>query len=227
MPPDFTSALHTARRLSRYADRLLATDANLLQWLQTTYATPCTPDEIAQWLTAFPHDDEASLTRALRLLRKRVMLKLILRDLNGLADLNEVVTAMTALAELSLQHAQALLMRVMQQQYGTPLGESDGAAQQLLIIGMGKLGGGELNVSSDIDLIFIYPEDGNTDGERNLSNHEFFTRMGRKLIALINDLTADGYVFRVDMRLRPYGDSGPLVMSFAALEEYLITQGRE
>ena len=92
---------------------------------------------------------------------------------------------------------------------------------------MGKLGGGELNVSSDIDLIFVYPEDGETDGPRRLGNHEFFTRLGRRLISIINELTADGYVFRVDMRLRPYGDSGPLVMSFAALEEYLVTQGRE
>ncbi|MEQ1914327.1 MAG: bifunctional [glutamate--ammonia ligase]-adenylyl-L-tyrosine phosphorylase/[glutamate--ammonia-ligase] adenylyltransferase, partial [Sideroxydans sp.] len=97
----------------------------------------------------------------------------------------------------------------------------------MLVIGMGKLGGGELNVSSDIDLIFVFPEDGETNGARSLSNQEFFSRVGRKLIALINDLTADGFVFRVDMRLRPYGDSGPLAMSFAALEEYLVAQGRE
>jgi glutamate-ammonia-ligase adenylyltransferase len=84
-----------------------------------------------------------------------------------------------------------------------------------------------LNVSSDIDLIFVYPEEGETNGARALSNNEFFCRLGRKMIAIINDLTADGYVFRVDMRLRPYGDSGPLAMSFAALEEYLIAQGRE
>ena len=92
---------------------------------------------------------------------------------------------------------------------------------------MGKLGGRELNVSSDIDLIFVYPEEGHTNGERSIDNNDFFSRLGRKIIALINDITADGYVFRVDMRLRPYGDSGALVMSFAALEEYLVTQGRE
>lgn len=97
----------------------------------------------------------------------------------------------------------------------------------MLIISMGKLGGGELNVSSDIDLIFLYPEDGETNGTKSISNHDFFSRLGRKLIASLNDITADGYVFRVDMRLRPYGESGPLVMSFSMLEEYFLTQGRE
>ena len=92
---------------------------------------------------------------------------------------------------------------------------------------MGKLGGAELNVSSDIDLIFVYPEEGETRGPNAISNHEYFTRLGRRLIAALSEFTADGYVFRVDMRLRPYGDSGPLVASFDALENYFITQGRE
>ena len=118
-------------------------------------------------------------------------------------------------------------MQALLAQFGSPLGEASGKPQELLIIGMGKLGGGELNVSSDIDLIFVYPEDGETNGSRKLCNHEFFTRLGRRLINLINEPTDDGFVFRVDMRLRPYGDSGPLVMSFAALEEYLVSQGRE
>ena len=172
-------------------------------------------------------DSEPGLARALRRLRKQAMVKLILRDLNGLCALDEVMQAMTALAEISLRQAQDCLMRVLRAQYGTPLGETSAAPQQLLVIGMGKLGGGELNVSSDIDLIFVYPEDGETDGARRLSNHEFFTRLGRRLIAMIGEPTGDGYVFRVDMRLRPYGDSGPLVASFAALEEYLVSQGRE
>ncbi|MDO8349794.1 MAG: hypothetical protein Q7S94_01410, partial [Gallionella sp.] len=171
--------------------------------------------------------DEAALARAVRRLRKQVMVKLILRDLNGLADLDEVMQAMTALAEIVVQQAQVCLMQTLTSQFGTPVGIASKTAQQLLIIGMGKLGGGELNVSSDIDLIFVYAEEGETNGARTLSNHEFFTRLGRRLINIINEATGDGYVFRVDMRLRPYGDSGPLVMSFAALEEYLISQGRE
>ncbi|WP_374357940.1 bifunctional [glutamate--ammonia ligase]-adenylyl-L-tyrosine phosphorylase/[glutamate--ammonia-ligase] adenylyltransferase, partial [Chitinimonas sp.] len=96
-----------------------------------------------------------------------------------------------------------------------------------IVVGMGKLGGRELNVSSDIDLIFVYPEDGETDGARRISNHEWFARAGKRLIALLHDVSEDGFVFRVDMRLRPYGDSGPLVCSFGALENYLLTQGRE
>jgi glutamate-ammonia-ligase adenylyltransferase len=94
----------------------------------------------------------------------------------------------------------------------------------MLVIAMGKLGGGELNVSSDVDLIFVYPEDGETSGCRSIANHDFFIRLGRRLIASLNDITPDGYVFRVDMRLRPYGEGGPLVMSFAMLEEYFFTQ---
>jgi glutamate-ammonia-ligase adenylyltransferase len=214
---------------SRYAKRTLETDPDLLNWLQQNYTTPCSRSEISDLLqqSSLNLSDEIELAQAVRRLRKQVMVKLILRDLNELADLNEVMQTMTALAEICLQHAQASLMQTLQLQYGSPIGESSGEPQELLIVGMGKLGGVELNVSSDIDLIFIFPEDGQTNGAQCLSNHEFFTRLGRRLITMINELTADGYVFRVDMRLRPYGDSGSLVSSFAALEEYLVSQGRE
>ncbi|OGS99070.1 MAG: bifunctional glutamine synthetase adenylyltransferase/deadenyltransferase [Gallionellales bacterium RIFCSPLOWO2_12_FULL_59_22] len=225
----FDSLLQKTLRCSRYARRALEIDPPLLSWLQENCATPCDRAEMLELLRQanLAPDDEAGLARALRRLRKQVMVKLILRDLNGLCGLGEVMQAMTALAEISVGQAQACLMQVLRAQFGTPLGETDAAPQPLLVIGMGKLGGGELNVSSDIDLIFVYPEDGETDGPRRLSNHEFFTRLGRRLIAMIGDPTGDGYVFRVDMRLRPYGDSGPLVASFAALEEYLVSQGRE
>lgn len=95
------------------------------------------------------------------------------------------------------------------------------------MVAMGKLGGGELNLSSDIDLIFAYPEGGETDGARSLDNQEFFLRLGRKLIRALDEHTAEGFVFRVDLRLRPYGDSGPLVASFDALADYYQTQGRD
>jgi glutamate-ammonia-ligase adenylyltransferase len=228
-PTTFDGLLQKTQRCSRYARHVLEADPSLLNWLQENYTTPCDRAEMQALLQqcGLSPDDEAGLTRAVRKLRKQVMVKLILRDLNGLAGLNEVMQAMTALAEVCVQQAQACLMQSLQAQFGTPLDETGAAPQPLLVIGMGKLGGGELNVSSDIDLIFVYPEDGETDGSRKLSNHEFFTRLGRRLINLINEPTGDGYVFRVDMRLRPYGDSGPLVMSFAALEEYLVSQGRE
>jgi glutamate-ammonia-ligase adenylyltransferase len=97
----------------------------------------------------------------------------------------------------------------------------------LVVIGMGKLGGGELNFSSDIDLIFLYPESGETDGPRGADHFEYYTRLGQKLIQLLDAPTVDGFVYRVDMRLRPFGDSGPLVTSFAALEDYLQQHGRD
>jgi len=228
-PADFNTLLQKTLHCSRYAKRVLMADSFLLNWLQESYTTPCDKTEMLNLLQHFGFDllEESELARAVRTLRKRVMVKLILRDLNGLADLNEVMQAMSTLAEICLQYAQRCLTQVMQPQFGSPMGETSKATQQLLVVAMGKLGGGELNVSSDIDLIFIYPEDGATDGVKAIGNHEYFTRFGRRLINLVNELTADGYVFRVDMRLRPYGDSGPIVMSFAALEEYLVSQGRE
>ncbi|MDD3883476.1 MAG: bifunctional [glutamate--ammonia ligase]-adenylyl-L-tyrosine phosphorylase/[glutamate--ammonia-ligase] adenylyltransferase [Gallionella sp.] len=227
--PAFPTYLSHARKCSRYLQRTLDTDTGLQEWLQNSFDTSCSSEEMYRLLndSGFNLQDEIELGRALRHLRKQVMLKLILRDLNGLCGLDEVMQAMTTLAEVCIRQAQDCLMRAMAAQFGQPLGEHSKTPQSLLVIGMGKLGGGELNVSSDIDLIFVYAEDGETDGPRVLGNHEFFTRLGRRMINLINELTADGYVFRVDMRLRPYGDSGPLVMSFAALEEYLVSQGRE
>jgi len=228
-PATLNSMLQKTQQCSRYARQMLESDPALLDWLRENHSTPCNRAEIKGLLhqSGLNQANEVELTRAVRRLRKQVMVKLILRDLNGLADLNEVMQVMTVLAEECVQAAQACLMDALRVQFGTPVGEASAKPQELLIIGMGKLGGGELNVSSDIDLIFVYPEDGETDGPKKLSNHEFFTRLGRRLISLINEPTADGYVFRVDMRLRPYGDSGPLVMSFAALEEYLLSQGRE
>jgi glutamate-ammonia-ligase adenylyltransferase len=226
-PADFDAIVQRAMHGSRYLRRLLDNDDTLLPWLRTQYRQPCSAQDMADWLAAMPYTHEEELSRALRRLRKRVMLKLLTRDLGGLADLQEVMSTMTALAELVIQRAQALLMQTMVSQYGSPLGSGSGTPQQLLVIGMGKLGGGELNVSSDIDLIFVYPEDGDTAGPRVLSNNEFFCKLGRRMISLIHELTGEGYVFRVDMRLRPYGDSGPLALSMAALEEYLVEQGRE
>jgi glutamate-ammonia-ligase adenylyltransferase len=212
---------------SRYLRRLLEAEPLLREWLQAHYLSPCTADEISGWFNATVIGNEEDLSVALRDLRKRVMLKILMRDLGGLADLNEVMRCITALAELAVQHALSFATRVLAEQYGQPIGEESRLPQELLVVGMGKLGGRELNVSSDIDLIFVYAEDGETNGSRTLGNHEFFCHVGRKLINLINELTAHGFVFRVDMRLRPYGDSGALVMSFAGLEEYLVTQGRE
>ena len=168
-----------------------------------------------------------ALKVALRQLRRRVMLRTMQRDLAGAATLDEVCTAMTGLAEISIECGQAAIENELYEQFGRPAGAS-GKTLRMMVIGMGKLGGGELNVSSDIDLIFAYPEDGDTSGgPRTISNHEFFGKLGRSLIAMLAESTAEGSVFRVDMRLRPWGDAGPLAISLDALETYFIAQGRE
>jgi glutamate-ammonia-ligase adenylyltransferase len=169
------------------------------------------------------------LSTRLRELRRRVMLGLMTRDLGGAAPLSEVCATMTALAQTAIAGALESLVPELEATLGAPVSGS-GERQELVVVGMGKLGGGELNVSSDIDLVFAYPEDGETrpgEGGRSVSNHEFFAALGKRLIALLSEPTPDGFVFRVDMRLRPWGEPGPLAMSFDALEQYLVAQGRE
>ncbi len=214
-----------AARLSHYARRLIDAEPRLK--LDAGIERRFSADEMRAALVPAPGGDEAGLSRALRGLRKRVMLRLIARDLAGLAPLAEVMATTTALAEVATRHALDYLEAKLASIHGSPVGAASGRAQRLHVLGMGKLGGGELNVSSDVDLVFAYPEEGETGGVQPISNHEYFTRLGQQLIAALSEITADGYVFRVDMRLRPYGDSGPLVASFDALENYFITQGRE
>ena len=171
--------------------------------------------------------DEPTLHQKLRYFRQREMVRIIWRDLAGWADLAETVRDLSAMADSCLRESLNLLHSWQSQQLGKPC-DSNGNEQQLIVLGMGKLGAGELNLSSDIDLIFTYPEEGETQGgRRSLSNGEFFTRLGRKLIQALDNVTVDGFVFRVDMRLRPFGDSGALAASFDAMEDYYQTQGRE
>lgn len=175
-----------------------------------------------------PLDDageEAAVMRGLRLFRRREMLRIAWRDLAGWAVLEETLGHLSELAEVCLRAADDWVHRDLVARHGEPR-SVDGAPQRLLVVAMGKLGGGELNFSSDIDLVFLYPESGETDGERCLSNEQFFTRAGRQLIRLLDEGTPDGFVFRVDMRLRPFGESGPLAMSLAAFANYLQQHGR-
>jgi len=170
------------------------------------------------------------LERAMRRVRNLLVCTIIERDLTGRADLHEVVTAMTAFADFAIRTHLDQLTSELVAAHGMPVGEESGRPQHLIVLAMGKQGGGELNVSSDIDLIFVYPEDGDTaagPGQRQLSNHEFFVRLGRRLIAALSEVIEDGFTFRVDMALRPNGKSGPLAASLGMVEEYLIVQGRE
>ena len=146
--------------------------------------------------------------------------------LAGLAPLEETLRELSALADAAIASALDFARRSLDARFGTPR-SAKGEAQELLVIGMGKLGGGELNFSSDIDLVFLFPETGETDGARVVSNEEYFTRLGQSLIRLLDARTAEGIVFRVDMRLRPLGEPGPLAMNFGAFEDYLQQHGRD
>ncbi len=217
---------------------LLSASRYYQRWLGADPARAARVAEVAQlslaqldFGAALEKESALPLGRAMRRLRNLIVCALIARDLAGQADLDEVLATMTRFADFAIQtHLRALMAETVQA-HGSPIGQDSGAAQQMMVLAMGKQGGAELNVSSDIDLIFVYPEDGETRlleaGQRQLSNHEFFTRLGKKLIAALSEITEDGFTFRVDMALRPNGASGPLVASLNMVEEYLIVQGRE
>lgn len=173
-------------------------------------------------------DDESSFMSALRRFRGREMLRLLWRDFSRRADLDDTLRDISDLADCVIRLALERAERQLEPRYGHPIGRDSGTRQELVVLGMGKLGGRELNLSSDIDLIFTYPESGQTEGGRNeVSNQEYFIKVGQTVIRLLDAVTADGFVFRVDMRLRPYGDSGALVSNYDSLEIYYQEQGRE
>ena len=166
------------------------------------------------------------LGERLRLFRQREMVRIAWRDIAGWADLDETLRDLSMLAQACIQAASQILFKWQAQDWGKPK-DAQGKVQSLIVLGMGKLGAGELNFSSDIDLIFTYPQSGETRKTRGISNEEFFTQLGQRLVQVLNNQTMQGFVFRVDMRLRPFGDSGALVSSFDALEDYYQRQGRE
>lgn len=219
--------LESALAFSHYAARALGADPRLRDDLAATIGEPFQWTDARRAIdSAVASADAATLARELRRLRRRTFLHTLARDLSGRARLEEVVAAMTTLAEVAIAAATRLHADVLARAHGMPIGAESAASQELIVVAMGKLGGCELNVSSDIDVVFVYPEEGETVGPKPLSNREFFDRLGRRIVAALADVDGDGYVFRVDTRLRPYGESGPLTLSFAALEQYLVTQGR-
>ena len=227
-------ALSFLEKNSVYANRWISAHTDWRAWLGERIHTEVDAAQIDRILLPISqaldkHElDEATLMSQLRLTRQRLMLWIACRDLNGLAPLLEVTQALSYFAEQSLGLAVRYLRSDLQERFGLPWARTEDYELPLLIVGMGKLGGRELNLSSDIDLIFLYEEEGETQsGASSISNHEWFTKLGRRLIKIISEHDAHGFVFRVDMRLRPNGDSGPLVCSLEMLEEYLFVQGRE
>ncbi|MFA7666025.1 MAG: bifunctional [glutamate--ammonia ligase]-adenylyl-L-tyrosine phosphorylase/[glutamate--ammonia-ligase] adenylyltransferase [Burkholderiaceae bacterium] len=196
-------------------------------------AAPLTPAAIDALIRAELDPPGVTIETGLRRARQWLMLTLIERDLRGAADLEEVCRAMTGFAEASTQRALQQAAAPLLERYGHPL-DRDGQRQDLLAVGMGKAGGHELNVSSDLDLVFVFRSEGETEGETEgvggngrIASSEWMHRLARGAIAILSEITADGFVFRVDTRLRPNGDSGPLVVPLGMLETYFYAQGRE
>ena len=171
------------------------------------------------------HETEAQFMRRLRLFRHRELLRIVYRDVAGWSDTEEQLRELSAVADTCIRAAFQRSSSEMQQRNGVPRA-ANGTEAAFIIVAMGKLGGGELNFSSDVDLVFLYTHSGETDGARSLSNEEYFRRMAQHFINLMSKKTADGFVYRVDARLRPFGDSGPLACSVDAFEDYLEQHGR-
>lgn len=181
-------------------------------------------EELQRLLLEAP--DETSAMAILRRMRRREWMRLAWREIANTSEVMDTLGELTDAADILIRGAMDFASRSLSARHGVPRNR-DGAAQELTVFGMGKLGGGELNYSSDIDLVFVYPQGGETDGERRISNEAYFTRLGQALIRLLDQKTPEGFVFRVDMRLRPFGDSGPLVCTEAAFENYLQQHGRD
>lgn len=215
--------------LSDFVTDSVLHDETLLPWLKAHLDSG---QRLTQYRNALKEkldsqQDENGLLRELRRFRRREMVWLAWHDFNDSLSLDDSLAHLSKLAEAMIMEAYGWLYRFCCNEWGTPC-DVEGNPQPMLILGMGKLGGGELNFSSDIDLIFTYPENGETQGaRRSIANAQFFTRLGQRLIKALDQQTYDGFCYRVDMRLRPFGDSGPLVMSFAALEDYYQEQGRD
>ena len=178
----------------------------------------------AELASAAEAEDMDSLKRSLRLVRSRRQFWIVWRHLLGLASLEETVGGLSLTADKLIDAALAVVERWERERHGQPLGESSQEPQRMFVLALGKLGGQELNLSSDVDLIFGYPEPGRTT--EGLANQRFFMRVGQRLIEALHKGTEDGFAFRVDMRLRPYGDSGALVMHSGAMEQYYEAEGR-
>ena len=215
---------------SEFAAEACRRDASLLAWLADGARLTQSGDaawyaeEIAGAL-AGASDDAACMT-ALRRIRRRHLVRIAWRDLAALADIDTVLRELSLLAEACIDAACRYAGTQLAARHGAPVG-ADGHPLSLLVLGMGKLGGGELNFSSDIDLVFLFPEHGETTGARPLEHEEYFARLGKKVAQLLGSVTEEGFVYRVDLRLRPFGDSGPVAVSFDAFEDYLQQHGRD
>ena len=227
LAPAVRDSLPIVFAASDFVAQACARDANLLPDLigQLDLTRRSAPGDHALRAPTLPGPD-ADMLSALRRWRRREMVRIAWRALAGWAEVEETLADLSDFADAAVRVALEHARQALAARYGEPRSAS-GAVQSLVVIAMGKLGGRELNFSSDVDLVLLFPEHGETDGPRPIANEEFFTRLGQGLIRLLETATDDGFTLRVDMRLRPFGDSGPLVTSFASLEDYLSLHGRD
>ena len=230
-PPVVRESLPFVFACSDFVAQSCLRDSHLLRDLLERYdlQRAFSRSDVVARAPALPQDSggsEPQMLEELRRWRHRELVRIAWRDLMGWADLEETLAELSAFADTAIDLACRYAWRPLAARYGEPR-SAGGQPQPLVIIAMGKLGGGELNFSSDVDLVLLFPEYGETDGTRPIANEEFFTRLGQAIIRLLEAPTHDGFVLRVDMRLRPFGDSGPLVSSFASFEDYLPRHGRD
>ena len=228
-PPEVRASLARVLAASDFVAESLTRDPQLLAGLLsrgdlTRRLAPAELAARAPVLAAATPEGEAQ--SALRRWRRRELVRIAWRDLAGWADLDETLADLSAFADAAIRTALTYARHGLVERYGEPRSAS-AEVQPLVVIGMGKLGGRELNFSSDVDLVLLFPEHGETDGKRSVANEEFFTRLVQALARLLEAPTAEGFVLRVDLRLRPFGDSGPVVSSFASFEDYLPRHGRD
>ena len=215
---------------SRFLARSVAVDGQLAEWVLAHPASRgFEPGQVADAALELLADavDGESLYGALRVARRRSMALVAWADLAGAYRLEDTMAAVSELADALIGAALDCLYRELAGRHGTPIGSDSGEAVPMVVLGLGKLGGRELNFSSDVDLVFSFAEAGETNGESPISNEEFFVRLGRRLVKMLDEPSADGFVFRTDMRLRPNGASGPLALSFDAMEHYYQAHGRD
>ncbi len=225
--PQLLAELPLVVACSDFVAATLLQDPQALPWLENheepAAAAAANREHAGRVLAA---DTEAQGLAELRLWRRRQMLRIAWRDIVGRAAVATSLRELSDFADAAIEVAVALATRLLEPTFGLPR-NAGGAVVPMIVLAMGKLGGYELNFSSDIDLILLFAEAGQTDGARSVDNEEYFQRLGRQFIRLLDTRTEDGFVFRVDMRLRPFGESGPLVVSLAALEDYLQQHGRD
>lgn len=224
--PHFLEHLVYVVACSEFIADALLKEPHLLTLLSGLQKLPSSIKSIEQQLAKANNEEEFKQT--LRILRRQELVKIAWFDLLQKSDLNTTILALSNLADTLIQQTAKYYFQILKKRLGTPV-DQQGEEQEMLVIAVGKLGGKELNFSSDVDLIFVYPEVFEFQNiiRQQINEDIFYSQLGQQVIKAISDVTIDGFAFRVDMRLRPFGEAGPLVMSLSALEDYYQQHGRE